>query len=123
MDADLVKLIVALALIGANAGIAASTALPSAAKAPKEPRRARRRPLQISGAAPPGEAVAHALPAPGVTRPRIFTGEPGADDQRRRAGARALKLVGGIAALAAVGAIGLLALARAIVEMFEQIGG
>ncbi len=70
------------------------------------------------------ESPASALPeAPARgSRPRILTGEPAAPERRRSGPIRALKLVGGITTLAVAGAVGLIALVRALIEMFRQIG-
>src|SRR5437867_2402719 len=113
MDADLVKLLVALALIGACAWLAVASAAPPREERPRrERKRVRAAPPGLSGAAPP-PADAVALPAPlpsGGTRPRIFTGEPISPEPGRPAARRALRLVAGLTALAAAGAIGVLAL-------------
>lgn len=63
--------------------------------------------------------------APGLPgRPRILTGEPAvAAEQRKPAPRRAMKLVAGIAVLAVAGAFGLLAFVRALISMFDSIGG
>ena len=56
-------------------------------------------------------------------RLRILTGEPVAPEQRKPAPRRALRLVAGITTLAVVGAVGLIVVVRALIEMFQQIGG
>ena len=56
-------------------------------------------------------------------RPRILTGEPAAPEQRKPAPRRALRLIAGITTLAVVGAVGLIVVVRALIEMFQQIGG
>ena len=75
--------------------------------------------------APTAVASAHApwMPAtPG--RPRILTGEPAAaSEQPKPVPRRAMKLVAGIAVLALAGAVGLLAFVRALISMFDSIGG
>ena len=77
----------------------------------------------------PEAAYAVASPAAPWTsgppgRPRILTGEPAAAaEQRKPAPRRAMKLVAGIAVLAVAGAIGLLAFVRALISMFDNIGG
>ena len=131
MHGDLAKLLVALALIGASAWLAVATASPAGPVSPaedaREPRAKMRRrsaPPVISGAAPPPDAGSLALPAaPASTRPRIFTGEPVSTAPGSGTGRRALRLVVGITVLAAAGAVGLLVFVRAIVELFQRIGG
>ena len=126
MDADLVKLLIALALIGACAWLAVASAAPTRAERPaRERKRARAAPPVVSGAAPPPAGVVAIAPplATGGTRPRIFTGEPISPEPGRPAARRALKLVAGLTALAAAGAVGVLALVRAMVEVFQRIGG
>lgn len=82
-----------------------------------------------AGAAEPAATPSPQPPAPATRtaatphRPRILTGEPGVPEQRKPAPRRALKLVAGIAALAVAGAVGLLAFVRALISMFDQIGG
>jgi hypothetical protein len=56
-------------------------------------------------------------------RPRILTGEPAAPEQRKPAPRRALRLFAGITTLAVAGAVGLIVVVRALIEMFQQIGG
>jgi hypothetical protein len=56
-------------------------------------------------------------------RPRILTGEPAAPEQRKPAPRRALRLIAGITTLAVAGAVGLIVVVRALIEMFQQIGG
>ena len=56
-------------------------------------------------------------------RPRILTGEPVAPEPRKPAPRRALRLVAGITTLAVAGAVGLIVVVRALIEMFQQIGG
>ncbi|MEX2554530.1 MAG: hypothetical protein WEB06_02735 [Actinomycetota bacterium] len=56
-------------------------------------------------------------------RPRILTGEPAAPEQRKPVPRRALRLIAGITTLAIVGAVGLIVVVRALIEMFQQIGG
>lgn len=86
---------------------------------------------------PAGEPpAAEALPAPPDTsqastppvgvptgRPRILTGEPVDAEQRKPVPRRALRLVAGITTLAVAGAVGLIVVVRALIEMFQQIGG
>ena len=129
MDAETTKLLVALALIlMSGLAVARSADVPKGERPARPPKRRRRpTPLQVSGAAPPSEALAAALPiavpSTGSTRPRIFTGEPMTADPDPGAGRRAIRLVGGLTLMAAVGAIGILALVRAIVVVFEKLGG
>jgi hypothetical protein len=66
-------------------------------------------------------AVTHTPGSP--TRPRILTGEPVAAEQPKPVPRRALKLVAGIGVLAVAGAFGLLAFVRALISMFDSIGG
>jgi len=125
MNRDLVEVLVALALIATSAGFAISGSAP--AREPrtqsKRPRRERRRAApELSGAAPVLEAAVSTV-AVASTRPRIFTGEPTEPEPGRPATKRALKLLGGLTVLAAAGALGLLALVRAMVSLFERIGG
>ena len=139
IDRDLVELLVALALIVACAASAVASASPSRAEpsAGRErvPRARRRRdapPPAPAATAPqeviaPGPATVNAEPSlassSGRARPRILTGEPAAPEPLRPASHRAIKLVGGVTVLALGGAVGLLVLVRALVAMFQGIGG
>lgn len=132
IDRDLVELLGALVVIIACALSAIATASPrERERVGRRARRARRRlPNEVASS---GEmtaesfaaaaAAAATAPGGGRTRPRILTGEPAPAEQRRPATRRAAKLVVGIATLAAVVAVGLLALVRALVAMFNRIGG
>ncbi len=126
MNGDVGKLIVALALVAASVWLVVSSASPPRKRRAKRgaTTRARLAPPELSGAAPPADAGAIALPVtPASTRPRIFTGEPTPAELGRPATRKALKLAAGITILAAVGAIALLALVSAMVEAFQRIGG
>ena len=129
MDAETAKLLVALALIlSCGLAVARSVDLPKTERPARAPKRKERpAPLRLSGAAPPADTLAAALPiavpSTGSTRPRIFTGEPMNADPDPGAGRRALRLVGGLTLMAAVGAVGILAFVRAMVVVFERLGG
>lgn len=56
-------------------------------------------------------------------RLRILTGEPAAPEHRKPVPRRALRLIAGITTLAVAGAVGLIVVVRALIEMFQQIGG
>jgi hypothetical protein len=56
-------------------------------------------------------------------RLRILTGEPAIPENRKSAPRRAFRLVAGITTLALAGAVGLIVLVRALIEMFQRIGG
>ena len=68
------------------------------------------------------EASTQSVVVPGG-RPRILTGEPGLPEQRKPVPHRALRLIAGITTLAVAGAVGLIVVVRALIEMFQQIGG
>jgi hypothetical protein len=131
MNAETVKLLVALALIlMSGLSVARSAGLPKAERPATKAPKKREHPavLEVSGAAPLGEA-ATAFVAPvtaaasGSSRPRIFTGEPHESaDAAPGAARRALKLAAGMTLMAAVGAIGILALVRAMVLVVERLG-
>lgn len=106
-DQTLVKLLVALALLALNAWACFALSFP---------RDARR----------PGTAVVFApAPAPPVARPkpRILTGEPAPPEPRRSPALRAAKLIAGIMVLGFAGALGILALAKALIALFDRLGG
>jgi hypothetical protein len=136
MDRDLAMLLVALAVSFANAWLAIARAQSPVRERPERaPRRVRRAPLEVSGAAPPpAEAATMTMPVAtdpiqrpahglhvkgGSQRARIFTGESAVATPAPPASKRALKLVAGITALAAAGAVGLLALVGAMVKLFK----
>lgn len=110
---------IALAIAG---GLMLLTALAALRAGSVRPSTERREPAQAPAAAPSDPADAP-VSGPTSTRPRILTGEPAAPEPRKPASRRAFKLVGGIALLAAVGAFGLLAAVRALISMFDRIGG
>ena len=121
MDADTIKVAVAggvtliTSLLVLWAGLPRSDEVaPTTDAAPVEPERSA-----------PAMREAAALTAASTMphRPRILTGEPGIAEQRKPAPRRALKLVAGITALAVAGAVGLLAFVRALISMFDSIGG
>jgi hypothetical protein len=129
MDAGMVKLLVALALIlMSGLSVVSSAAPPKAERSPREKRRRERpAPLQVSGAAPPADISAAALPiavpSTGSTRPRIFTGEPFATAEADPGtGRRAMKLVVGLTAMAVIGALAILGIVRGLVTVFEGLG-
>jgi hypothetical protein len=132
VDRDLVEVIVSLALIGACAGFAVHSAGPRAGERThrrREKRLGRRERVHVRAATEPAavpatpvaQEVSRATADPG--RPRIFTGEPASTEVPPPASRRALRLVAGMTVLAAAGAVGLLALVRAMVAMFDRIGG
>jgi hypothetical protein len=134
IDRELAETLVALALIVACAVSAIATAQPPHDERSPRPKRKERRPRRRDAAAahatsaapattPVLETAAAPTPPAGRARPRILTGEPAAPEPHRPAARRAITLVGGITALAAGGALGLLVLVRALVSMFERIGG
>lgn len=107
-------------------GLMLLTALVALRAGSVRPSTERREPAPAPGATPaaaPSDPVAAPVSGPTSTRPRILTGEPAAPEPRKPASRRAFKLVGGIALLAAAGAFGLLAAVRALISMFDQIGG
>ena len=86
-----------------------------------DPRPATRRVAASPGL--PSSRIPAAAPAAGGGRPRILTGEPTIPEQPKPVPMRALRLVGGITTLAVVAALGLIVVVRAVIAMFEQIGG
>lgn len=84
-------------------------------------RRPREHAARVSPATAP--VVTPSAAAGSLTRLRILTGEPAAPEPRRPAPRRAMKLVLGMAVLAVAGAFGLLAFVRALISMFDRIGG
>lgn len=74
-------------------------------------------------AAPAARAVPEREIAGDGGRLRILTGEPTVPESRKSAPRRAGRLVAGITTLAIAGAVGLIVLVRALIEMFQQIGG
>ena len=123
MDADAIQVAVAggVTLVTSLLVLRAGSAAP--ASTTEHPPSATREPA--SSAEPLAEAGRSTTPtSPGaVSRPRILTGEPIDPEQRKPAPHRAMKLVAGVTALALVGAFGLLAFVRALISLFDSIGG
>jgi hypothetical protein len=113
VDADVIKLACSGAVILLTAAIALRMGSPRAAPSPRL--------AEAAADVHSVETASHA--AAGGGRPRILTGHPPAiPEQRKPAPSRALKLIGGIAALAVGGAVGLIVAVRALIELFQQIG-
>lgn len=124
MDADAIQVAVAggmtlvtsLLVLRAGSAAPASTTEHPPPRATTEPASTVVLPAEAGTSTPPTGSGA-------VSRPRILTGEPIDPEQRKPAPHRAMKLVAGITVLALAGAFGLLAFVRALISMFDSIGG